>query len=54
MSEALAGRFFLYAASLHPRRWVQKRTFASLWLEGNAAPEIPVRRGDDALMVDQG
>ena len=27
---------------------------ASLWLEGNAAPEIAARRGDAALMIDQG
>ncbi|MCJ7594467.1 MAG: hypothetical protein MUO52_06835 [Desulfobacterales bacterium] len=29
------------------------RNLASLWLEGNAAPTIPARRGDDALLVDQ-
>ncbi|MFH1124375.1 MAG: hypothetical protein V1758_12020 [Pseudomonadota bacterium] len=35
-----------YAASLHPRRRVEERALASLWLEGNAA--------DDAFLVDQG
>jgi len=33
----------------------EERSLARLWREGNAACafEIPSRRGDDALMVDQ-
>ncbi|MFH1124407.1 MAG: hypothetical protein V1758_12180 [Pseudomonadota bacterium] len=34
-----------YTASLHPRRRVEERALASLWLEGNAAEPAPAKAG---------